>query len=107
MQRAHLCAWLAAGIEHGTFGTRFLEFTLSTTALVAAADRRILKTRVTLGNISRVLLNLIKRLMFAMYKERLLLLPNVHVVNSHIFSLVHQLRLLLALTFVPLPYLFG
>ena len=28
-------------------------------------------------------------------------------VNSQIFSLVHQLRLVLALTFLPLPYLFG
>ena len=34
-----------------------LEFTLSTLALVAAVVRKILKTRVTLGNISRALLN--------------------------------------------------
>ena len=61
LQRAHLCAQLAAGIEHGTFGTRSLEFTLSTLALVAAVVRRMLKTRVTLGNISRVLLSLTKR----------------------------------------------
>ena len=57
-------------------------------------------------NICRVLLNLTKRLIFAMFKDSLLP-PNVHAVNSHIFSLVHKLRLLLALTFVPLPYLFG
>ena len=66
----------------------------------------MLKTWVTLGNISRVLLNLTKGLIGANV-QRLFLPPNVQVVNSHIFSLVHQLRLLLALTFVPLPYLFG
>ena len=36
--------------------------------------------------------------------QRLVLPFNVHAFNIHIFSLVHQLRLLLA--FVPLPYLF-
>ena len=51
LQRAHRCPQLAAGIEHGTFGTRSLEFTLSTLALVAAVVRKMLKTRVTLGNI--------------------------------------------------------
>ena len=55
---------LAAGIEHGNFVTRSLELTLSTLALVAAAVREMLKTWVTLGNISRVLLNLTKRLIF-------------------------------------------
>ena len=44
----------------GPFGTYYLEFTLSALALVAAVVRRMLKTRVTLGNISRVLLNLTK-----------------------------------------------
>ena len=43
------------------------------------------QTRVTLGNIYRVLLNLTKT----------------------IFYLGHQLRSLLTLNFVPLPYLFG
>ena len=52
---------LAAGIEHETFGTRSLELNLSTLALVAAVVRRTLKIRVTLGNISRVLLNVTKR----------------------------------------------
>ena len=33
--------------------------------------------------------------------------PIVHQVNFNSFSLIHQLRLLLALTFVSLPYLFG
>ena len=33
--------------------------------------------------------------------------PNVHAGNIRISSLVHQLQLLLALTFVPLPYPFG
>ena len=60
---------MAAGIEHGIFGTRSLELTLSTLALVTAFVRRMLKTRVTLGNISRALLNLTKRLGFAMFKE--------------------------------------
>ena len=65
----HFCAQLAAGIEHEIFSTRSLEFTLSTLALVAAVVRRILKTRVALGNISRVLLNLTKRLISAMFKD--------------------------------------
>ena len=60
---------MAAGIEHGIFGTRSLELTLSTLALVTAFVRRMLKNRVTLGNISRALLNLTKRLGFAMFKE--------------------------------------
>ena len=49
--------------------TRSLEFTLSRFALVAAVVRRMLKTRVTLGNISRVLLNLIKILIFVMIED--------------------------------------
>ena len=48
-------------MEQGTFGTRSLEFTLSTFALVAPVVRRMHKIRVTLGNISHVLLNLLKR----------------------------------------------
>ena len=59
-------AQLAAAIEHGSFGTCSLEFTLSTLALVAIVVRRLLKTQATLGNISHVLLNLTKRLIFAM-----------------------------------------
>ena len=43
LERVHLCTQLAAGIEHGTFGTRSLEFTLSTFALVAAVVRRMVK----------------------------------------------------------------
>ena len=46
-----------------------LEFRLSTFAMVAAVVRRMLKTRAALGNISHVLLNLIKRLLFVMFKE--------------------------------------
>ena len=49
LQRAHLCTELAAGIEHGTFRTHFLEFVLSTLALVTDVVRRMLKTGVTLG----------------------------------------------------------
>ena len=48
LQRNHLCAQLAAGIEHRTFGTCTLEFTLSALALVAAVVRMLI-TRVTLG----------------------------------------------------------
>ena len=59
---------MAAGIELKAFGTRSLEFTLSTLKLVAAVVRRMIKTRVPLRNISRVLLNLIKRLMFVILK---------------------------------------
>ena len=77
MQRAHPCAKLAAELELGTFGfsmqvanyyaTRSLKFDLYTLALVAAVVRRMLKTQVTLGNISGVLLNLIKSLIFVMF----------------------------------------
>ena len=91
LQRSHLYALLAVGIKFGTFGTCSLEFTLSTLTLVAAVVTRILKTRVTLGNVSCVLLNLTKRFHVP---------PNTHAVNSHIFSLVYQLQLLLALTFI-------
>ena len=88
LQRAHISAQLAPGIEQGTFGTRSLEFTLSTIALVAVAVRRMRKIHIC--NVQRILLP-----------------PNVVAVNIHIFSLVHQLRLLFTLTFAPLPYLFG
>ena len=74
--------------------------------MVAAVVGKMLKNPVTLGSISRVLLNLTKRLMFVMF-QRLLVRLNVHAVNIYIFSLVHQLRLLLILNFVPLHYLFG
>ena len=73
---------------------------------IANVVRRMLKTGVTLGNISRVWLNLIKRLI-SWNVQRLLSPPNVHTVNIYILSLVHQLLLLVALIFVPLPYLFG
>ena len=46
-----------------------LEFSLSKLVLVAAVFRRMIKNRVTLGNISRVLLNLFKRLIFVMFKD--------------------------------------
>ena len=69
LERGQFCAQLAVGIEHGTFGTRSLGFTYSTLTLVAAVVRRMLIARVTLGNISRVLSNLIKRLVFAMFKD--------------------------------------
>ena len=49
--------------------TRSLEFTLSRFALVAAVVRRMIKTRVTLGNISCALLNLIKMLIFVMIED--------------------------------------
>ena len=71
--------------------------------MVAAVIRKMVKTRVTLGIFSRVLLNLTKRLICNV--QRVLLHVNVHEVNNQIFSLVYQLRLLLTLTFVPLPYL--
>ena len=44
-----------------------VEFAFYALALLAAAARRMLKTRVTLGNIPRVLLNLIKSLIFVMF----------------------------------------
>ena len=56
-------------MKHGTFGTRSLEFTHSKLALVAAVVRRMFKTRVKLVNISRVLFNLLKRLVFIMFKD--------------------------------------
>ena len=61
------------------------------TCTVAAVVRAMLKTRVTLENIPRALLNLFKRLIFAMFKDS--------------YSL--PMPLLLTLTFVLLPYLFG
>ena len=63
----------------------------------------MLKTGVILENISRALLNLGKGLMFVIFKGS----SNVHAVNIHIFSLVHQLPLLLVLNLVPLPDVFG
>ena len=71
---------------------------------------RMLKTQVTLVNISRVLLNLIGTLLNLINNcnfQILLLSLSVHAVNIYIFLLVHQLRLLLTLAFVPLPNLFG
>ena len=64
-----MAGWLAAGIERRTFGTCSLEFTLSTLALVAAVVRRMLKTQVTMENISRAFLNLTERLIFSMFKD--------------------------------------
>ena len=64
-----MAGWLAAGIERRTFDTCSLEFTLSTLALVAVVVRRMLITRVTPGNISHVLLNLTKTLIFATFKD--------------------------------------
>ena len=51
------------------FGTRSLEFTLSALSLVAAAVRKMHKTRVILVKVSRVLLNLIKILVFVIFKD--------------------------------------
>ena len=48
-----------------------LEFALSTFGLVAAVFRRMLKTGVTLGNISRVLLNVTEKLLFVMFEYSL------------------------------------
>ena len=53
--------------------------------MVAAVVGKMLKNPVTLGSISRVLLNLTKRLMFVMF-QRLLVRLNVHAVNIYIFS---------------------
>ena len=47
---------------------RFVEFDLYTIALVAVVVRRMLKIQITLGRVSRVLLNLIKSLILAMFK---------------------------------------
>ena len=66
---------------------------------------KMLKTWVTPENNSRVLLNLTKKNNICNVK-RLLLPLNVNAVNSRILALVHQLWLLLTLTFVRLPYLF-
>ena len=61
-----------------------LEFTLSTLALAAAVVRTMLITRVTLGNISRVLLNLTKRSIFAMQCSKT---PRMFAQLTVIFSL--------------------
>ena len=60
----------------------------------------MLKTWVTLGKISHLIKSNQKTQICNIQTPS----PNVHAVNIHIFSLVHQLQLLLALTFVPLPY---
>ena len=62
---------------------------------------------VKLGNIYRVLLNLFKRLIFLTFKDSsfLPMFPQLTFIFS--LYLVHQLQLLLTLTFFPLPYLFG
>ena len=52
---------------------RSLQLNPFTLAMEAAGVRRMLKTWVALRNIFRVLLNLIKRLIFAMFKDSYLL----------------------------------
>ena len=52
---------------------RSLQLTPFTLAMEAAAVRRMLKTWVALGNIFRVLLNLIRRSIFVMFKDSYLL----------------------------------
>ena len=62
--------------------------------MIADVVRRMLKNWVTLGDISLVLLNLIKKIhIYSVHTPS----PNVHAVNIHIFSLFHQLQLLLTL----------
>ena len=68
-QLTYCRAQLAARIKHATFVSRSLEFTFSSFALLAAVVSRMLKTQVTLINISRVLLNLTKRLIFSMLTD--------------------------------------
>ena len=69
LQRAHLCSKLAAGIKHRTFGTCSLELSFSILARVTVVVGNLLKTLVTLGNISLFLSNLIKQLVFVMVKD--------------------------------------
>ena len=58
-----------AGSRTRTGNLWTLEFALFTLALVADVVRRMLKTWVALGNFSRVLLNLIKRLIYVKFKD--------------------------------------
>ena len=60
-----------------------LKFALSTLAMIADVVRSMLKTLVTLGDISLVLLNLIKRFIFVVFK----LLPPMFTQLTFIFSL--------------------
>ena len=109
---AHLRAQLAAGLEPATFSfltqvtnqkvTLSLESSYCTIGLTAVVAWGMLKIQVTLGNISRVLINLIKRFMFAMFKD------------SSPLPLVTQLKFIFSLqftnhflTFVSLRYQFG
>ena len=64
--------------------------------MVAGVVRRMLEIPVTLRNITCVLLNLIKKLLFVMLKDS--------SPSQYLYSLI---KILLALTFAPLPYLFG
>ena len=73
-----------------------LEFAISTCSMVAGVVRRMLEIRVTLRNITCVLLNLIKKLLFVMLRDSS---PS----SQCLYSLI---KILLALTFAPLPYLF-
>ena len=87
LQRAHLCTQLAARTKRGTLATCYLEFTISTLALVPTVVRKMIKTLVTLGNFSRVLLNLTKRLIFVLFKD------------SSSLSMFTQLTLIFSLQF--------
>ena len=63
----------------------------------------MLKTRVPLVNISRVLLNQKVSICDVQRLPPPPLPPNIHAVDIHSLSLVDQVRLFLALTFVALP----
>ena len=65
------------------YATRPLKFVLSTFALIDDVVRSMLKTQVTLRNISLVLLNLIKRFLFVLFK----LLHPMFTQLTFIFSL--------------------
>ena len=62
---------------------RLFKFALSTLALIADFVRSMLKTRVTLGHFSLVLLNLTKRFIFVMFQ----FLPPMFTQLTFIFSL--------------------
>ena len=83
-------------------------FALSTLGPVAVVFRRMLKTRVTLGHIPLALLNLIKKLIFAMFIElwKVSEYPSIFfhnfVVISHISQafLIFQPKICFSVSFV-------
>ena len=73
--------------------------------MVAAVVRKMLKTRVTLGNTSRILLNLTERLIFVMFKDSSPLSQCSRSQQSY-FLFRSSIMAASRLNYCSLPYLF-